>query len=103
MLQGGEGCQEFARVVGDLPVQTLDLTAHTSGECNVTAVISYQAQHTALHGCNSLRSQISDRASQTNIKTCNFDSIVSLINYGFTAIFLYLREKIRLHILISQY
>ena len=46
MLQGGEGCQEFARVVGDLPVQTLDLTAHTSGECNVTAVISYQARHT---------------------------------------------------------
>ena len=43
MLQGGEGCQEFARVVGDLPVQTLDLTAHTSGECSVTAVISNQA------------------------------------------------------------
>ena len=40
MLQGGEGCQEFARVVGDLPVQTLDLTAPTSGESHVTAVTS---------------------------------------------------------------
>ena len=48
MLQGGEGCQEFARVVGDLPVQTLDLTAHTSGECSVTAVISNQATSPSL-------------------------------------------------------
>ena len=82
MLQGGEGCQEFARVVGDLPVQTLDLTAHTSGECNVTAVISYQAaQHTA--GLTTLRciaAALSDhRASQTNIKTCNTDSTVLLV------------------------
>ena len=51
MLQGGEGCQEFARVVGDLPVQTLDLTANTSGECNVTAVIiSYQSAAKTHHG-----------------------------------------------------
>ena len=85
MLQGGEGCQEFARVVGDLPVQTLDLTALTSGECNVTAVISY----IRLTACMLQPSQISEPARQgrTNIKTCNFASIVSLINYGFTAIF----------------
>ena len=102
MLQGGEGCQEFARVVGDHPVHTLDLTAHTSGECNVTAVISH---HPSLPAClpgATLRTSQAVRP-QTNIKTCNFDSIVSLINYGFTAIFLHLREKIRLHILISQY
>ena len=48
MLQGGEGCQEFARVVGDLPVQTLDLTAHTSGEFSVTAVIRQQVYLSAL-------------------------------------------------------
>ena len=47
-IQGGEGCQEFARVVGDLPVQTLDLTAHTSGEFSVTAVISNQATSPSL-------------------------------------------------------
>ena len=62
MLQGGEGCQEFARVVGDLPVHTLDLTAHTSGECNVTAVISH---HPCLPAC---LVQLSEPARQSDLR-----------------------------------
>ena len=37
------------------------------------------------------------------LKRYNFVSIVGLINYCFTSIFLYLSEKIRLHILISRH
>ena len=65
MLQGGEGCQEFARVVGDLPVQTLDLTAPTSGEGNVTAVTSAIRPH-CLPAPTSAAFTLSDlRGSQT--------------------------------------
>ena len=87
-----------------------DTWPHSSHIRRVLCYGCYQLSGSAQRGPHCLHAAtLSDlrtsqtRLGRTNIKTCNFASIVSLINYGFTAIFLSLREKIRLHILISQY
>ena len=107
-------------VVGDLPVLTLDLTHPESVES-----VQLQPEHITSYQNFSVRPPSTAAAStlaqssrqtfqksekiflvvtiQPSCKRYNFDSIVGLINYGFTSIFLYLWEKIRLHILISYH
>ena len=111
MLQGGEGCQEFSRVVGDRPVHTLDLLHPESVEgvgllpqCHTppSYLITTTRRATHLPPSRNTFEQIRETfllpTIKAGFKRYNFDSIVGLINYAFMSFFLYLWEKTRLHI-----